>query len=136
VDGQSGKSSRIHYGWVIVLTGGLTVFSCLGLARFAYSMLLPSMGKALALGYDQMGFIGTGNFAGYLLAGIAPQVAQQPLGQVHRCRRAHHAEDVAAIGDLHAQAQFDHAQVTVERPVEIGQPFGFGRLQDELGGGL
>src|SRR3990172_7223494 len=68
VDGQSGKSSRTHYGWVIVLTGGLTVFSCLGLARFAYSMLLPSMGKALALGYDQMGFIGTGNFAGYLFA--------------------------------------------------------------------
>jgi len=44
------------------------VFSCLGLARFAYSMLLPSMGKALRLGYDQMGYIGTGNFAGYLAA--------------------------------------------------------------------
>ncbi|HSG05951.1 MAG TPA: YbfB/YjiJ family MFS transporter, partial [Nitrospiria bacterium] len=58
----------MHYGWVIVLTGGLIVFSCLGLARFAYSMLLPSMGKALDLGYDQMGFIGTGNFAGYLAA--------------------------------------------------------------------
>jgi len=62
------KPSKTHYGWVIVLTGGLTVFSCLGLARFAYSMLLPSMGKALRLGYDQMGFIGTGNFAGYLAA--------------------------------------------------------------------
>src|SRR3989304_828771 len=73
VDGQSGKSSRTHYGLVIVLTGGLTVFSCLGLARFAYSMLLPSMGKALALGYDQMGFIRTGNLAGYLLAvGLSP----------------------------------------------------------------
>ncbi len=58
----------MHYGWIIVLTGGLTVFSCLGLARFAYSMLLPSMGKSLALGYDQMGYIGTGNFAGYLAA--------------------------------------------------------------------
>jgi MFS family permease len=58
----------MHYGWIIVLTGGLTVFSCLGLARFAYSMLLPSMGKTLRLGYDQMGFIGTGNFAGYLAA--------------------------------------------------------------------
>jgi MFS family permease len=58
----------MHYGWVIVITGGLTVFSCLGLARFAYSMLLPSMGKALRLGYDQMGYIGTGNFAGYLAA--------------------------------------------------------------------
>jgi MFS family permease len=63
----------MHYGWIIVLTGGLTVFSCLGLARFAYSMLLPSMGKSLALGYDQMGFIGTGNFAGYLAAvALAP----------------------------------------------------------------
>ncbi len=62
------KPPRMHYGWVIVLTGGLTVFSCLGLARFAYSMLLPSMGEALRLGYDQMGFIGTGNFAGYLAA--------------------------------------------------------------------
>jgi MFS family permease len=73
VDGQFGKSPRIHYGWVIVLAGGLTVFACLGLGRFAYGMLLPSMGKALALGYDQMGFIGTGNFAGYLLAvGLSP----------------------------------------------------------------
>lgn len=67
------KSSRMHYGWIIVLIGGLTVFSCLGLARFAYSMLLPSMGKSLALGYDQMGYIGTGNFAGYLAAvALAP----------------------------------------------------------------
>jgi MFS family permease len=62
------KPAKTHYGWIIVLTGGLTVFSCLGLARFAYSMLLPSMGKALRLGYDQMGFISTGNFAGYLAA--------------------------------------------------------------------
>ncbi|MGB6410252.1 MAG: YbfB/YjiJ family MFS transporter, partial [Candidatus Deferrimicrobiaceae bacterium] len=62
------KPPKMHYGWVIVLTGGLTVFSCLGLARFAYSMLLPSMGKTLRLGYDQMGYIGTGNFAGYLAA--------------------------------------------------------------------
>ncbi|MEJ2422737.1 MAG: MFS transporter [Acidobacteriota bacterium] len=62
------RSFNLHYGWVIIVLGGLTLFSCLGLARFAYGMLLPSMGKALRLGYDQMGFIGTGNFAGYLCA--------------------------------------------------------------------
>ncbi len=62
------KNVNVHYGWVIVLAGGLTSFSCLGLARFAYAMLLPSMGKALALGYDQMGYIGTGNFVGYLVS--------------------------------------------------------------------
>lgn len=62
------EKPRIHYGWVIVAAGGMTVFSCLGLARFAYGMLLPLMGKSLSLRYDEMGFIGTGNFAGYLAA--------------------------------------------------------------------
>lgn len=62
------NDSRLHYGWVIVLAGMLTLFACLGLARFAFGMLLPSMGKSLHLGYDRMGFIGTGNFAGYLAA--------------------------------------------------------------------
>ncbi len=66
--GHAVNTPRLHYGWIIVLAGGLTVFACLGLARFAYSMLLPSMGKALRLGYDQMGYIGTGNFAGYMAA--------------------------------------------------------------------
>jgi MFS family permease len=63
-----------HYGWVIVCVGILTIFSCLGLARFAFGMLLPAMRSGLALGYDQMGFISTANFAGYLTA-----VALSPL---------------------------------------------------------
>lgn len=64
---QSGKR---HYAWIIVLVGGLSIFSCLGLARFAFGMLLPSMRDALGMTYDQMGFLGTGNFAGYLV-GVA-----------------------------------------------------------------
>src|SRR5512142_523933 len=64
---------RFHYGWVIVGAGVLTIFSCIGLGRFAYGMLLPLMGKSLSLRYDQMGFISTGNFAGYLVAvAVAP----------------------------------------------------------------
>lgn len=59
-------NNRVHYGWVIIIAGAMTVFSCLGLARFAYSMLLPSMGESLNLAYDQMGFVSTGNFGGYL----------------------------------------------------------------------
>ena len=58
----------IHYGWIIVLVGTLTVFACLGLARFAFGMLLPSMRDALAMSYEDMGLLGTGNFAGYLAA--------------------------------------------------------------------
>jgi MFS family permease len=51
----------------------LTLFACLGLARFAYGMLLPSMSAALSLGYDQMGYISTGNFAGYMVSvALAP----------------------------------------------------------------
>ncbi len=60
----------IHYGWIIVLSGILTIIGVLGLGRFSLGMLLPSMGNDLQLGYSHMGFIGTGNFVGYLLAVI------------------------------------------------------------------
>lgn len=63
----------LHYAWVIVLAGALTIFSCFGMARFAFGMLLPAMREGLGLSYEQMGFLSTGNFAGYLLAvGLAP----------------------------------------------------------------
>jgi MFS family permease len=66
--------AKLHYGWVVVFVGTLTIFACLGLARFAFGMLLPSMRDVLGLSYDQMGFLGTVNFAGYLAA-----VAVSPL---------------------------------------------------------
>lgn len=57
---------RFHYGWVVLLTGFLGVMGALGFGRFAYTPILPSMKEALALTYAQMGWIGTGNFVGYL----------------------------------------------------------------------
>ncbi len=60
----------IHYGWMIVAIGFLIIFACIGLGRYAYTMLLPSMQAGLGLSDDRMGFIGTGNFCGYLLAVI------------------------------------------------------------------
>ena len=60
--------NRIHYGWHIVWSSTLCIFSCLGLGRFALGMLLPAMGESLNLSYTQMGFISTSNFTGYLLA--------------------------------------------------------------------
>ncbi len=63
----------LHYGWIIVLVGTLTIVACLGLARFAFGMLLPSMREALGMSYDEMGLLGTANFAGYLTAvGLIP----------------------------------------------------------------
>jgi len=58
----------LHYAWVIVVTGTIVIMACLGFGRFALGMLLPSMAATLELTYSQIGFIGTANFIGYLLA--------------------------------------------------------------------
>jgi MFS family permease len=71
---------NIHYGWFIVPIGTLTVFVALGLGRFALGMLLPSMGASLALSYDQMGYISTGNFVGYLGAVLLAGTFVRRLG--------------------------------------------------------
>ncbi len=63
---SGGNSRKMHYGWVIVAAGAMVLFACLGLARFAFGMILPSMQAGLSLSPDRMGFIGTGNFIGYL----------------------------------------------------------------------
>ncbi len=63
---KKSTSSPIHYGWLIMATGTLCIFSCLGLGRFSLGMLLPSMGEALHLSYSEMGLISTSNFIGYL----------------------------------------------------------------------
>lgn len=62
------EKTSLHYAWIIALAGFLTLFACLGLARFAYGMLLPGMRADLAFGYGRMGMISTGNFVGYLFA--------------------------------------------------------------------
>ncbi len=65
---MNGRQSPFEYKWLIALTGLLVLFTALGLGRFALGMLLPSMGATLELSYAEMGFIGTGNFIGYLAA--------------------------------------------------------------------
>ncbi|MEE4377612.1 MAG: YbfB/YjiJ family MFS transporter [Candidatus Competibacteraceae bacterium] len=79
----SAPPTPFHYGWIIVLTGILTVFIALGLGRFALGMLLPAMAETLALNYAQMGFISTGNFIGYLAA-----VLLSGFGAIHYGARA------------------------------------------------
>lgn len=68
MSGKTLHNKKMHYGWVIIITGALVLFSCLGLARYAYTMLLPAMQHGLGFSYDRMGFVGTANFSGYLLA--------------------------------------------------------------------
>jgi MFS family permease len=70
----------VHYGWVVVIVGVLVTLSGLGIARFAFGMILPSMGAGLGLSYGQMGVIGTGNFITYLIGALASGILTRRFG--------------------------------------------------------
>ena len=58
----------------------LVVFAAVGLARFAFGMVLPSMAAELELGYARQGMLGASYFVGYLacvavMPWIAPRVS-------------------------------------------------------------
>ncbi len=67
---------RLHYGWAVLAIGTLVVFGSLGLARFGYTMVLPSMQAGLEIDNTQTGILATANLVGYLtLAVIGGAVA-------------------------------------------------------------
>ncbi len=69
------RCPRLHYGWVVLAVGTLVVFGSLGLARFGYTMVLPTMQSGLGLDNTQTGLLATANLVGYstlaLLGGAA-----------------------------------------------------------------
>ncbi len=72
------RQPLLHYGWVIVAAGVLVMFSCLGLARFSFGVLLPPMAEALGLSYTRRGALGTGYFVGYLvMVALAPTMVKR-----------------------------------------------------------
>ncbi len=62
---ETGGRRGLHYGYVILVIGFLTVTGALGFARFGYATILPSMKEGLLLNNAQMGMIATGNLVGY-----------------------------------------------------------------------
>jgi MFS family permease len=58
--------SRFHYAWVVLAIGTLAVFGALGLARFGYTVVLPTMQASLKLDNTQAGGLATANLIGYL----------------------------------------------------------------------
>ena len=64
------KNKNFHYGWVILTLAILIVVNSQGLARFGYTMILPSMQEGLHLSNTRAGALATGNFCGYLLLAL------------------------------------------------------------------
>ena len=62
------KLGKLHYAWIVAATGSVAMFCGLGLGRFAFGMLLPSMSSSLGLNYTQSGILGFTNLIGYLVA--------------------------------------------------------------------
>jgi MFS family permease len=58
---------RIHYGWIVVLTGLLVTIGAHGFGRMSYTLILPAMKDGLQFDYTQLGLLATGNFVGYLV---------------------------------------------------------------------
>jgi len=65
-----GKAERSHYGWIIVAIGTLVVFGSLGLARFGYTAVLPSMQSDLGMDNTRTGGLATANLVGYLAMSV------------------------------------------------------------------
>lgn len=59
---------RPHPAWIVAFAGALAVFCGLGLGRFAFGMMLPSMSFSLNLNYGQSGLLGFANMLGYLIS--------------------------------------------------------------------
>lgn len=70
----------IHYGWAILLTGILVVGGALGLARFGYGMILPSMQQNLGLTHDQTGYIASANMFGYFISALGAGLLASRFG--------------------------------------------------------
>lgn len=75
---KTSSPSRLHYAWIVLAMGTMVVFGALGLARFGYSVVLPSMQEGLKLSNTQAGMLATANLIGYLvLSAIGGALAAQ-----------------------------------------------------------
>lgn len=71
----------MHRAWVIVILCALVVGCCLGLARFAFGMLLPGISAGVGLDYAQGGLLGTSYFIGYLVMVLGVPRIVRAVGQ-------------------------------------------------------
>src|SRR6185369_11576808 len=63
-------SSGLGYAWVVAALGILILFGAQGIARFGYTLVLPSMQKSLAMNNTMAGMLATANLVGYLALSV------------------------------------------------------------------
>jgi len=74
-----------NYAWVVAGTAALVVFGAVGLARFAFGVVLPGMAEDLGLRYHDQGLLGASYFLGYLaIIAVMPWIAPK-LGSRRLC---------------------------------------------------
>ena len=71
---------RLHYAFVVLALIMLVILGALGLGRFGYSIILPTMQASLQLTNTQAGELQSWNFGGYLLAVVVAGLLAAHLG--------------------------------------------------------
>jgi MFS family permease len=71
---------KLHYGWVIVGLGVAIAVGALGLGRFGYTVVLPSMKLGLGIGAVKAADLATGNMIGYLSFAVISGVLAARFG--------------------------------------------------------
>ncbi len=64
---MSAGTGRERYAWLVLAVATLVVCGALGLARFGYTIVLPSMQAGLHMDNTQSGVLATANLIGYLV---------------------------------------------------------------------
>lgn len=77
---MTSSSPGPRYRWAILGMALLAVFGALGLARFSYASILPSMQAALGLSNAQAGSLATADLTGYLLMSVLGGVLAARMG--------------------------------------------------------
>lgn len=64
------RKGSTGYAWTVIAVSCLVVFAALGLARFGYSIVLPSMQRGLGMDNTQAGALATADLVSYLVLSL------------------------------------------------------------------
>ena len=70
------------------IAGSATLLVGMGLGRFSYSPLIPALIEDGVLNTSEAGFVGAGNFAGYLIGALVAPLLKRVFGEVRTVRLA------------------------------------------------